>query len=182
MEKSNKIVVIKSYFNEILPNPKCELNYNKDYELVIAVMLSAQTTDKKVNEVTDVLFKKYPTLDDFNKASLKEIENNIKEIGLYKNKAIALKDIVYKLINNFNYKVPNNKEDLLSMRGVGNKVANVVLIELFDMPEFPVDTHVYRVSKRLGLIKNSDSVEKCEEKLRKLFKNSRKIPYPCSFG
>ena len=170
MEKSNQIVVIKSYFNEILHNPKCELNYNKDYELVIAVMLSAQTTDKKVNEVTDVLFKKYPTLDDFNKASLKEIENNIKEIGLYKNKAIALKDIVFKLINNFNYKVPNNKEDLLSMRGVGNKVANVVLIELFDMPEFPVDTHVYRVSKRLGLIKNSDSVEKCEEKLRKLFK------------
>ncbi len=169
-EKCDKIV---TYFNKILPYANCELNYSKDYELLFAVVLSAQTTDKKVNEITSTLFKKYPNLDSFEKASLNEIEDNIRQIGLYKAKALALKDITHKLIYKFNYKVPDNKKDLLTMRGVGNKVANVVLIELFNKEEFPVDTHVFRVSKRLGLAYKNDSIEKVEEKLRKKFKKEQ---------
>ena len=169
MNKKDKIELIKSYFNEILPNATCELNYTKDYELLIAVVLSAQTTDKKVNELTATLFKKYKSIDDFDNADLKDIENDIKSIGLYKNKALALKDIAYKLRYKFRYKVPSSKEDLLTMKGAGNKVANVILIELFDKEEFPVDTHVFRCSKRLGLASKDDSINKVEEKLRKTF-------------
>ena len=170
MTKDDKVKRIREYFNEILPSADCELNYKNDYELLIAVVLSAQTTDKKVNEVTKTLFKKYPTIDDYNNASLNDIENDIKVIGLYKGKSLAIKDIVYKLKNKFNYKVPDNKKDLMSMRGVGNKVANVVLIEIFNKEEFPVDTHVYRVAKRLGLANKNDSILLVEKKLRKAFK------------
>ncbi len=170
MTKDDKVKRIREYFNEILPSADCELNYKTDYELLIAVVLSAQTTDKKVNEVTKTLFKKYPTIDDYNNASLNDIENDIKVIGLYKAKSLAIKDIVYKLKNKFNYKVPDNKKDLMSMRGVGNKVANVVLIEIFNKEEFPVDTHVYRVAKRLGLANKNDSILLVEKKLRKAFK------------
>lgn len=173
MNSKTKAKLIEDYFIKLLPDAKCELNYNKDYELLIAVILSAQSTDKKVNEITEVLFKKYPSLDDFNNASLIELEKDIKEIGLYHAKALAIKDASNKLINNFNYKVPSNKEDLLTIKGVGNKVANVILIELFNKNEFPVDTHVYRVSKRLGLIKESDSISACEKKLRKTFNKDK---------
>ncbi len=171
MNQKEKAKLITSYLNEILPIAECELNYTHDYELLIAVVLSAQTTDKKVNEVTKTLFKKYPSIDAFNNASLKDIENDIKVIGLYKNKAIALKDIAYKLVHDFNYKVPSKKEELLTMKGVGNKVANVVLVELFNKQEFPVDTHVYRLSKRLGIASKNDSIDKAEQKLRKVFKD-----------
>lgn len=169
MNSKEKANLIENYFLKILPDAKCELNYNKDYELLIAVILSAQSTDKKVNEITFKLFKKYPNLESFNEASLNELEKDIKEIGLYHAKALAIKDAAFKLINNFSYKVPSNKKDLLTIKGVGNKVANVILIELFNKSEFPVDTHVYRVSKRLGLIKEKDSIKECETKLRKIF-------------
>lgn len=170
MIKKEKVDRIRNYFNEILPSADCELNYSTDYELLIAVVLSAQTTDKKVNEVTKTLFKKYPAIDDYDKASLSEIEKDIKVIGLYKAKALAIKDIASKLKNNFGYKVPDNKKDLMSMRGVGNKVANVVMIEIFNKEEFPVDTHVFRVAKRLGLANKNDSILLVEKKLRKTFK------------
>lgn len=169
MKKSIKKEEIKSYFNEILPNASCELNYSKDYELLIAVMLSAQTTDKKVNEVTDKLFKNYPTLESFDKASKEELFEFIKPIGLANNKVLALKDIVHKLIYDFNGKVPNNKTDLLKMKGVGVKVTNVCLIELFKIPEFPVDTHCFRVAKRLNIADLNDDITKTEAKLRSFF-------------
>ncbi len=169
MNKIDKRNLIQSYFNELLPNASCELNYTKDYELLIAVTLSAQTTDKKVNEVDKILFNKYPSLEELDKASLKEIEDVIKYLGLYKNKAIAIKDIAHQLIYKFDKKVPNNKKDLMSMKGVGNKVANVILIELFDKEEFPVDTHVFRLAKRLGLANENDSIILVEEKLKKFF-------------
>lgn len=176
MNSKEKANLIENYFLKILPDAKCELNYNKDYELLIAVILSAQSTDKKVNELTYKLFKKYPTLDSFNEASLIELEKDIKEIGLYHVKALAIKDAAFKLINNFSSVVPSDKKDLLTIKGVGNKVANVILIELFNKSEFPVDTHVYRVSKRLGLIKEKDSIKECETKLRKIFpKNKYKL-------
>ena len=111
-KKSNDVI---AYFNEILKDARCELNYTRDYELVIAVMLSAQTTDKAVNNVTKDLFRKYPSLDALNSASLEDIENIIKPIGLYKNKAINLKGIVKTLIEKFNYNVPKEKNDLLTL-------------------------------------------------------------------
>ena len=114
-KKSNDVI---AYFNEILKDARCELNYTRDYELVIAVMLSAQTTDKAVNNVTKDLFRKYPSLDALNSASLEDIENIIKPIGLYKNKAINLKGIVKTLIEKFNYNVPKEKNDLLTLPGI----------------------------------------------------------------
>ena len=165
-EKSKQII---SYFDEILPEAKCELLYNKDYELLIAVMLSAQTTDKSVNKITPILFRQYPSLDDLNNASLNDIEEVIKTIGLYKNKAQNLKGIVKMLIEDFNYSVPRSKEELLKLPGVGVKTANVVRVELFNESEFPVDTHVDRVSKRLGYADIKDDVSVVEKKLKRKF-------------
>lgn len=172
MQDSIKNIKIKEYLDNLYPNAKCSLDYTKDYELLIAVILSAQTTDKKVNEVTPILFSKYKNLDELNDAKIEDIENIIKGLGLFKNKALAIKDVANKLINNFNYKVPSNKKDLLSFKGVGNKVANVVLIELFNIPEFPVDTHIFRFSKRLGYIKENDSIQKAEKSLKENFPES----------
>lgn len=164
--KMNKKFVYAS-LDKVVPNPVCELNYTKDYELVISVMLSAQTTDKRVNEVTERLYKKYPTLNDLNNASLEEIENDIKKIGIYRNKSKNLKEIVAALIELG--KVPNNRATLESLSGVGRKTASVILSELFDIPAMPVDTHVERVSKRLGFADKDDSVVTVEKKLCKLF-------------
>lgn len=152
--------------DKIIPNPVCELNYTKDYELVIAVMLSSQTTDKRVNEVTKILFKKYPTLNDLNKVFTKEIEKEIKSIGMYKNKAKNLKSIVSSLI--LLGKVPNERNELEKLSGVGRKTASVILGELYDIPSMPVDTHIKRVSKRLGIANEKDSVLTIENKLCKL--------------
>lgn len=166
---SDRTVIIQKYFDEILPNPGCELTYNSDYGFLIAVMLSAQCTDKKVNKVTDVLFKKYDTLEKLDKASLEEIENEIKSLGLYKNKAKNVKLITSKLLSDYGGKVPKEKDELMKLAGVGNKTANVVRIELFQLPEFPVDTHVFRTSKRLGLCDEKDDVLEVENKLKEIF-------------
>ena len=165
-KKSNDVI---NYFNEILKDAKCELNYTRDYELVIAVMLSAQTTDKAVNNVTKPLFEKYSSLDALNNASIEDIESIIKPIGLYKNKALNLKGIVKALIEKFNYSVPKDKDELMTLPGVGVKTANVVRIELFKESEFPVDTHVNRIAKRLKYALEEDSVLVVEEKLKKSF-------------
>lgn len=175
MNKKDKLDIITSFLDELFPNPKCELNYNKDYELVIAVMLSAQTTDKSVNKVTDILFSKYNSLDELEKASIEDIEDIIKSIGLYKNKALNLKGIVHSLIYNFDYVVPSSKEDLMKLPGVGNKTAGVIRAEIFKIAELPVDTHVQRISKRLGLANEKDDPLEVEKKLKKLFPKERWI-------
>lgn len=167
--KSIKNDLVIEYLNELYPNARCSLNYDKDYEFVIAVILSAQSTDKKVNEITRVLFNKYKTVDDFNNASLKDIEAIIKPIGLYKNKALAIKDFTFKLANKYDYVIPSSKKELLTIKGIGYKVANVILIELFHIEEFPVDTHIYRFSKRLNYISKDDSINKAEVALKKAF-------------
>lgn len=174
MTKNEKEKIIRDFLDSNYPFSKCELNYSKDYELLISIILSAQTTDKKVNEITSLLFKKYDSIDSFYIASINEIENDIKSLGLYKNKAKTIKNIASSLKNNFNYKVPDNKKDLLSIKGVGNKSANVVLIELYNKEEFPVDTHIYRISKRLGITKESDNISKTEKKLKLFFKKDFK--------
>ena len=163
---TNKII---DYMNELYPNVGCELFYTKPYELVIAVMLSAQTTDKSVNQVTAVLFSKYYSLESLANAELKDVEKIIRNLGLYKNKAPRVIGIAQKLISDFNGEVPQNKEQLMTLPGVGNKTAGVILAEIFKIPEFPVDTHVSRISKRLKLASEKDTPIEVEKKLKKTF-------------
>ena len=165
----NKNKDILNYLNEVVPNPVCELNYNKDYELLIAVMLSAQTKDARVNKVTKVLFSKYDSLEKLKNASIKDIENIIKELGNYYKKAEGVINIAKILDEKYDGKVVNNREILESLPMVGRKTTNVVLSELFNEPTIAVDTHVERVSKRLGIAKKDDDVLKVEEKLKRNF-------------
>ena len=159
--------VIK-YLDELFPNPKCELDYNKDYELLIAVVLSAQTTDKKVNMVTKELFTKYDSLEKLANADVEDIKQIIKPIGTFNKKATFVKNISRDLIDKYNGIVPNNHMELEKLNGVGHKSANVVLSNIYNIPAFAVDTHVSRVSKRLGFVECDDSVEVIEQKMTKI--------------
>lgn len=163
---------IEKYLDELYPNPRCELNYTKDYELLIAVVLSAQTTDKRVNQVTKELFNKYDTLEKLANADLEDIKEIIKPIGTFNKKSIFVKEIAKYLIDNCNGKVPNDEKILTSIPGVGRKTSNVVRSNLFDYPAIAVDTHVTRVSKRLNLAKENDDVLTIEKKLMKHFPKS----------
>ena len=158
---------IIEYLDEIIPNPKCELNYTKDYELLLATMLSAQTTDKKVNEVTNILFKKYKTMEELSKANINDIIKIIKPIGTYNKKAKNIIDITTELKNIGH--VPNDREYLESLPGVGRKTTNVVLSNIYNVPCIAVDTHVKRVSIRLGIAEEKDDVRVIEEKLNNTF-------------
>lgn len=162
--KMNKIF---SYLDELIKNPVCELEFNKDYELLIATVLSAQTTDKRVNNVTKVLFIKYPSIEALSKASVSDIESIIKEIGTYHKKAIFVKEIATRLVNDNIKVLPNNRKYLESLPGVGRKTTNVFLSVIYNEPAIAVDTHVARVSKRLGLVNESDTVDIIEKKLMK---------------
>lgn len=161
---------IFKYLEELLPNAICELKYNKDYEFLIAIMLSAQTTDKRVNKVTKVLFSKYDTLEKLKDAKSVEVENIIKELGNYRKKSKAVIDIANILYNKYDSKVPVNRNLLEELPLVGRKTVSVFLSEYYNIPNIAVDTHVSRVSKRLGLTKDSDDVLKIEEKLKRKFK------------
>lgn len=160
----NKIL---DYLDELYPNPKCELEYTKDYELLIAIVMSAQTADKRVNMVNKVLFKKYQSVKELSEASLEDIEKIIKPIGTYKKKAVFIKEIATKLINDNIKVIPNDREYLSSFPGVGRKTINVFLSVIYNEPLVAVDTHVNRVSKRLKLAKDSDDVLEVEKKLMK---------------
>ena len=160
---------IIEYLDELFPNPRCELNYNKDYELLIAVMLSAQTTDKRVNMVTDILFKKYDTLDKLARANINDIINIIRPIGTFNKKANNVISISKSLLEDKNGIVPNDRNYLEGLSGVGRKTTNVVLSNLYNVPCIAVDTHVSRVSKRLGIAKKNDDVLIIEKKLNKFF-------------
>ena len=164
-EKNKKIF---DYLDQHYPLVGCELTYQKDYQLLIAVVLSAQTTDKAVNKVTPVLFEMYPTLEVLSKASVESIEQCIQSIGLYKDKAKHVLAIAQQLIINFQGVVPPSKAALLSLPGVGVKTANVVRAELFSIPEIAVDTHVYRIARRLGFSKLKDTLAVTEKKLKKI--------------
>ena len=158
--------------DETYPHVGCELNYQKDYELVIAVMLSAQTTDIAVNAVTKVLFAKYNTLEKLANADLNDIENIIRTIGLYKNKAKNVIGIAQTLINQYDGVLPSNKDELQKLPGVGNKSAGVIRAEVFRSPDLPVDTHILRISKRLKLANDKDGPYETEMKLKKSFPES----------
>ena len=158
---------------KIFPNAKCELHHENPFQLLVAVVLSAQTTDVSVNKVTPALFEKYPTSKEMSQAASQDIEPYIHSIGLYKNKARSLVNLSKDLEERFNGNVPSTYRDLMSLAGVGRKTANVVRSVAFNIPSFAVDTHVERVSKRLGLAKPNDSVEKVEEKLKRKIERSR---------
>lgn len=161
---------IEEYLDELFPNPKCELNYTKDYELLLATMLSAQTTDKRVNEVTKILFEKYPTLEELSLADIKEVMQIIKPIGTFRKKSYNLIEIAKRLIKDHKGIMPNNRAYLETLPGVGRKTTNVVLSNIYNVPCIAVDTHVSRVSKRLKLAGKKDEPLIIEKKLTKKFK------------
>ena len=175
MTNKQKTQQILDYLDEIFPNVGCELNYQKDYELVIAVMLSAQTTDASVNAVTAHLFLRYPTLESLANAKLEDIENEIHSIGLFKNKAKNIIGIAQTLIEKFDGVIPTDKDLLQELPGIGNKSAGVVRAEIFKIPDLPVDTHILRISKRFGLVNKDADPYETEQKLKKLIDEDRWI-------
>ena len=162
---------IVDYLDELIPDPKCELTYRKGYELLLKVMLSAQTTDKRVNMVGEVLFEKYPSLEALKNAQLSDLENIIRPIGTFHIKALNIKKIADILLTKYDGKVPNDRTALESMPGIGRKTANVIMSNLFNENCIAVDTHVSRVSNRLGISKDKDDVLTIEKKLSKAFKD-----------
>ncbi len=165
--------MIEDYMDELFPNPKCELNYTKDYELLLATMLSAQTTDKRVNSVTAILFTKYPSVKAMAKANIADIMEIIRPIGTFHKKSRNAILICQRLLEDYNGIVPNNREYLESLPGVGRKTTNVVLSNLFNEPCIAVDTHVSRVSKRLGIANEEDDPLAIEKKLNKVFEKEK---------
>ena len=156
MNKSNYVDII-DILKKTYPNAKCSLNFNKPFELVVAVMLSAQCTDERVNKTTPALFSKYPTIESFANANITELEKMIHPCGFYKNKAKNIIETAKKVLSDFDGIVPSNMEDLLTLPGVGRKSANVIMLEVFDIAQgIAVDTHCKRISNRLGLSKESD--------------------------
>ena len=168
MINKSRMLEISNYVDSLFPNAKCELFYNQDYELVIAVMLSAQTTDKAVNNVTKKLFIDYPTLDSLANADIKDIEKHIETLGLYKNKARNIIGIAKTILADFNGVLPSDKNDLQKLPGIGNKSAGVVRIEVFKIPDLPVDTHIIRIANRLKIASKNDEPIDIEHKLKKL--------------
>ncbi|QQK07659.1 endonuclease III [Miniphocaeibacter halophilus] len=175
MSKHLKIVEIEEVLNILekdYPDAKAELNFSTPYELLIATILSAQCTDVQVNKTTAVLFKKYNTPEKMVTLSTDELGKLIKSCGFYKTKSANILSTSRILIENYNSKVPNTMEKLTELPGVGRKTANVVLSNAFNIPSIAVDTHVFRVSNRIG-IANADNVEKTEKQLRRRIKKDR---------
>ncbi|PLR77173.1 endonuclease III [Bacillus sp. V3-13] len=152
---------------EMFPDAHCELNHSNPFELVIAVALSAQCTDALVNKVTKDLFKKYKTPEDYLSVPLEELENDIRSIGLFRNKAKNIQKLSRMLIDDYGGMVPRDRDELMKLPGVGRKTANVVVSVAFGVPAIAVDTHVERVSKRLGFCRWKDSVLEVEQTLMK---------------
>lgn len=162
-ERFNKIIDI---LEKTYPDAHCELVHESPFELLIATVLSAQTTDKKVNQVTEKLYKKYNTPEAFAKLKPEELEQEVREIGLYKNKSKNIIALSNMLIDEYNSTVPDTMDELIKLPGVGRKTANVVLSNAFEIPAIAVDTHVFRVSNRIGLAK-AENVTDTEEQLMK---------------
>lgn len=158
---------ILSTLNQMFPDAHCELEHRNPFELAVAVVLSAQATDASVNKVTPLLFEKYPTCYKMAEAQIEDIERCIRSIGLYRNKAKNIHAMAVKLKEDFNGEMPRTMEELVTLPGVGRKSANVILSVCFGVPAIAVDTHVERISKRLGLAFKKDDVLTVEKKLMK---------------
>ena len=161
---SNEILKV---LEQLIPNPICELNFNNLFELVCAVSLSAQTTDKRVNEITPLLFEKYPDAYSLSKANQEEVYEIIKPLGFANTKSLNLINMSKMIEEEFDGNIPSKLEDLEKLPGVGRKTANVILAVGYNIPAFPVDTHLIRMSHRLGYAKKKDSVREIENKYTK---------------
>ena len=177
MTKKQKISIVLELLDEYYPaNVECYLNYTEPYELLFATILSAQCTDDRVNIVTESLFKKYSTLEDFARADLGELEKDIKSTGFYRNKAKNIISSAQTLLDKHESQVPSDIVQLTALAGVGRKTANVVRSHIFNLPSIVVDTHVKRVSYKLGITQYKDP-EKVEFELMKLLPKDHWIRY-----
>ena len=167
--KQNHSKLIINYFDSLYKNPKCMLKHRNNFEFLVAVSLSAQTTDEKVNSVTPILFSKYKKPLDLSLAKVSDVRKIINPLGLANNKSKNIISLSNDLVRKYNGRVPNNKEALMSLKGVGNKTANLVLGECFNKATFPVDTHINRISKRLNIANENDDILIVEDKLKKYF-------------
>lgn len=163
-ERYRKVI---EWFEQAMPEAQTELHYENPYQLLVAVILSAQCTDKRINMITPALFEAYPTAYEMAAASIEEIYQYIKSVSYPNNKARSLKGMAMALVEKFNGRVPDNMNDLLTIPGVGRKTANVILSVVFGQPTMAVDTHVFRVSERIGLTTNSKSPLQTENELLK---------------
>lgn len=167
-----KAIKILDILEETYPQAKCELHFRTPFQLLVATMLSAQSTDRTVNRITESLFARYPDVESFLSLTQEQLEQEIREIGLYRNKAKNILAMCRELVTRFYGQVPASLEDLTSLPGVGRKTANVVLSNAFNIPALAVDTHVFRVSNRIGLA-HSDRVDQTEEQLTALIPKNR---------
>jgi endonuclease-3 len=167
MLNKNEIRLCLDKMGEMYPDAHCELNHENPFELVIAVLLSAQCTDVLVNKVTKDLFQKYKTPEDYLSVSLEELQQDIRSIGLFRNKAKNIQNLCKMLIEEYGGIVPNTRDELIKFPGVGRKTANVVVSVAYGIPAIAVDTHVERVSKRLGFCRWKDTVLEVEQTLMK---------------
>jgi len=155
-EIKNKVIEVISILDELYPEADCELSFKSTFQLLISVVLSAQTTDKRVNIVTNELFSKYPDLDSFLELSEEELQEYIRSIGMFRTKAKNIVALCKLLKENFNGDVPGNYDELITLPGVGRKTANVVLSNAFSQQRIAVDTHVFRLANRIGLVNEKD--------------------------
>lgn len=167
--KNEKVAAILSYLHDNYDDAKTALDFSNDYECLVSIILSAQTTDKSVNKVTPTLFKHFPDFESLGKASIEEIENDIKTLGLYHNKAKSINALGKVMASEYNGVVPNDKKTLTSLPGVGIKTAGVFLLERRGEQVIPVDTHVRRIAIRLGFAGENDEFSAIERKLEKAF-------------
>ena len=168
MKRCSKEYIIEN-LNKLYPDAECELIHRNNFELLIAVVLSAQTTDASVNKVTKNLFAKYPDAYTLAQGDLEDVMSLIKSIGLYQNKTKNIINLAKDLVKKFDGEVPSTREELESLSGVGRKTCNVILSNCFNYPAFAVDTHVSRVSKRLLIANKDDDVNNIEKKLMRFF-------------
>ena len=177
MDKKNRVKKIIQILETKYPKARCALRYNTPLQLLVATILSAQCTDERVNQVTPKLFAKYPDAESLAKAPLSDLEEIIRPTGFYRNKARAIQESCKKIVQEFQGKVPTNMKDLLSLKGVARKTANVVLGNAFGIAEgIVVDTHVKRITQRLGLV-SSKNPEKIERELMELVPKSKWIDF-----
>ncbi len=174
MKKIEKII---SYFDELHPNPRCALNFSNNFELLVAVVLSAQCTDERVNKVTKNLFQIANTPQKMLDLGMEQLKQIIYPCGFYNNKAKSIINLSHDLLTRFNGEVPSTLEDLTSLQGVGRKTANVVISIAFGGQTIAVDTHVHRISKRLGLTTNASTAEQCEKDLLRVVPENKRSKF-----
>ena len=177
MKSPQEVAAIIRRLKELYPDAACSLDYGKDYELLFSVRLAAQCTDARVNQVTPALFAKYPTLEDYCNADVADIERLIYSCGFYKTKAENIIEMARKVRDDYDGRVPDTIEDLLTLPGVGRKTANLILGDVYGQPSYVCDTHCIRITGRLGITDGSKDPVKVEQQLRKAIPPAESGPF-----